>query len=79
MNNYFEKHKDDGESCDVFEIFHQKKLSDGVRYISYNDIYEYFGYPSIPDGQAICWVFGENEETIDMTNELDDCENALTI
>ena len=79
MNNYFEKHKDNGESCDVFEIFRQKKLSDGVHYISYNDIYEYFGYPSMPDGQATCWVFGENEETIDMTNELDDFENAVTI
>ena len=79
MNNYFEKHKDDGEPCGMFEIFHQKKLSDGIHYISYNDIYEYFGYPSTQDGQSICWIFGENEETIDMTNELDDCKNTLTI
>ena len=52
---------------------------DGFHYISCNDIYEYFGYPSTQDGQTICWIFGENEETVDMTNELDDCKNTLMI
>ena len=79
MNNYFKEHKDDSEPHDMFEIFRQKKLSDGVHYISCNDIYEYFGYPSTQDGQTICWIFGENEETLDMANELDDCKNTLMI